>query len=127
MQRCLSIFLLFIFISANTAFGEILRLPTLLHHYSEHVKWDHNDSFSKFIAEHYVLKINHPDDQHNDHQNIPFKSLSATVFHVLIIPEHLTIIEVDLIAEQNNSPVIQYAQSYFRSFANGIWQPPRTH
>jgi hypothetical protein len=61
--------ILFIFLTANTAFGQMLRLPTLVHHYLEHVEWD-NMTLFEFLSEHYAVNINHPDDKHHDHEKV---------------------------------------------------------
>lgn len=87
MSRIVAILFLSIFLTANTTFVQILRLPTLVHHYWEHVEWD-NSSLIEFISEHYAKQINHPDDKHHDHQNLPLKALDCQASHIVsIVPQ----------------------------------------
>ncbi|HMR83880.1 MAG TPA: hypothetical protein PKE30_12140 [Niabella sp.] len=112
--------------TANTMFGELLRLPTLIHHYLEHCEWDNNNSVIDFLSKHYSGVINHPDDQHNDHQKLPFKSADGfTAQVVTVMPPAL--FELPRIVPETNalkkSPSLK--QDYSNHYLNSIWQPPR--
>src|SRR5690606_33774379 len=87
VKKVIAVFFLFILLTANTAFGQLLRLPTLVHHYLEHVEWD-NSTLFQFLSEHYATTINHPDDKHHDHEKLPFKAADLQVIQVVTIISH---------------------------------------
>lgn len=125
MKRVIAISFLFIFLTANTTFGQLLRLPTLVHHYFEHLEWD-NMTLFEFLSEHYAVKINHPDDKHHDHENLPFKTADCHASQVvtLVLQPTFTISQIiPETIELNKS--IPKQQHYSNSFLNRIWQPPR--
>lgn len=111
---------------ANTAFGQVLRLPRLIHHYLEHCKWDNNSSVVDFLTKHYSGEIAHPDDEHKDHENLPFKSAdkqiaSAQAFiiqQVIALPRPAFF---PLSLKQANHLNNDYSNAYLSC----IWQPPR--
>lgn len=116
--------LLFSFLTADTSFGQFLRIPTLIHHYLEHVKWD-NSTFYEFLCEHYAAKINHPDDKHHDHENLPFKTLNCHATHVLNIAPQIWVLSEPncrFVEEKIGVLRTQFCQNLY---LNTIWQPPR--
>lgn len=125
MKRLIAISFLFIFLTANTAFGQLWRLPTLIHHYWEHVEWD-NATLFEFLSEHYAMKINHPDDKHNDHENLPFKNINHSTFQVISIVPQPTFSISQIIPETIEiKKSIFHQQHYSIAYLNSIWQPPR--
>lgn len=125
MKRVIAIPFLFIFLTANTAFGQLLRLPTLVHHYFEHVEWD-NSTLIEFLSKHYASTINHPDDQHHDHEKLPFKALDCQAIQVLtFIPQStFSIAQIIFNTVEIKKPIFNQ-QNYSNAYLNSIWQPPR--
>ena len=126
VKRLIAISFLFIFLITNTVFGQLLRLPTLIHHYLEHVEWD-NTTFLEFLNEHYAKEINHPDDKHNDHEKLPFKNIDVQSSQVLsIAPQHDFMLSkpVFILVERKRS--IHKQQHYSNAYLDSIWQPPRS-
>ena len=74
MKRTIAIFFLFTFLSANTAFGEVWKLPVLVRHYWEHSKKENNICFFEFLRIHYSDRSNHPAGSTHHHEKLPFKS-----------------------------------------------------
>lgn len=125
MRKLFAISLLFIFISANTAFGQIWRLPELLHHFIEHNEKDQT-TFVEFLQLHYGEKINHPDDQHQHHQKLPFKAIHVNVTQTLSIPNDQAIAIEQIVFEQPTPVLVISHQFLFSSdVLSSIWQPPR--
>lgn len=125
MQKLLSIFFLAILLTANTTFVQILRLPTLVHHYWEHVEWD-NSSLVEFISEHYAKQINHPDDKHHDHQNLPFKALDCQASHIVsIVPQPAYNFPEVIQYNTKTKRIIHKSEHYPNAHLDNIWQPPR--
>lgn len=116
---------MFIFLTANTAFGQVLRLPTLVHHYLEHVEWD-NSNLIEFLSEHYAKTINHPDDKHHDHENLPFKAVDYHSSQVVVFVPQTPFSLSQIIFETVNVKIaIHNQQDCSNSYLNSIWQPPR--
>lgn len=125
VKRIIAISFLFIFLTANTAFGQMLRLPTLVHHYLEHVEWD-NMTLFEFLSEHYAVNINHPDDKHHDHQKLPFKTADCHTSQVVTLVPQPTFSICQIFPETIElKKSIRNQQHYSNAYLNSIWQPPR--
>ena len=86
---------------ANTEIGQLLKIPTLIQHFTEHHDDDLDISFADFIDFHYNNDKQHSDtDKHDNHQNLPFKTIntnvntilafeSQTAFSFRKLPQHL--------------------------------------
>ncbi|MBX2888897.1 MAG: hypothetical protein KF829_09660 [Ferruginibacter sp.] len=125
MRRLVVISFLFIFLSANTAFGELLKLPLLMQHYTEHTQEESAISFIHFLAEHYTGKVNHQHNNHH-HDNLPFKTLNAHCGSVIsLIPNPIFSLQKQIFPEDNASIPTYLQSNYADAYLNGIWQPPR--
>lgn len=103
----------------------MLRLPTLIHHYWEHVEWD-NSTLLEFLSEHYAKEINHPDDKHHDHENLPFKAVDCQAMQVVTIVSQPTFLISQIIPDTVEiKKSIRNQQHYSNAYLNSIWQPPR--
>ena len=60
MKKIIAIFLITIFLCANTSIGQLLKVPNLLEHYKEHQKKvaTSSISFVQFLKLHYSKKFN---------------------------------------------------------------------
>lgn len=127
MNRLLAIFFLFTFLSANTAFGEVLKLPLLVHHYFEHTQEDKSETIFDFLVQHYSGNINH--HHHNkdtEHDHLPFKTLNSHATQVIsIIPQPILSVS-QLIYELDDVKISSHnQQNYSNAYLKSIWQPPR--
>jgi hypothetical protein len=121
-----AIFFLLLILIANTLFGELLRLPRLIHHYNEHVIWDNNTSFLDFMAVHYAAEINHPDDEHGDHQRLPLKSVDHSILQVVSIEPYAGFsLSRPPFAYVEKQKALQPRQFHSSAYLDNIWQPPR--
>jgi len=125
LKRFIAISFLTLVLATNTEFGQLFKLPVLIHHYLEHLEVDGQKSFADFLAEHYASEINHPDDAHSDHENLPFKSVDFHIVQVLIVVSHpeFKLSENSL---ASSSPKRIAGNQYLHSTGVGdsIWQPP---
>ncbi len=124
MKRVIAILFLFVFLNANTAFGEILKLPILIHHYIEHEGLEKSVSFIDFLNEHYTNVAQHRDYAHHHHDNLPFKyfnshlSQSATYFQNISF-------EIKEFFSDNLILPSRLFEYYSNNYLSKIWQPPR--
>lgn len=87
---------------------------------------EHSISFVNFVKSHYSYNIQHPDtDQHDNHHNLPFKTINGSINTVLAFEKHT---EVSF-PKQNtifvNSIVPFYQEFYISNVFASIWQPPK--
>lgn len=125
MKKIIPISFLFIFLTANTAFGQLLRLPTLIHHFLEHLEEGHLSLF-EYLSDHYAKEIDHPDTKHKDHQNLPFKTASSFTSNVMTIFNQITITIPHLFSENLDVKKSTFTlQKYLEGSLCSVWQPPR--
>ena len=126
MKQFWAISFLFIFLSANTAFGELLKLPVLVQHYMEHEDLQDGISFIDFLKEHYINPDSHPDIPHHHHDNLPLKTLnghSTPIVNFCSKPQ--VVFERHFFeVEKTNIPSYQKG-NYINNYLSQIWQPPR--
>lgn len=125
MKKVIAIFFLFSFLSANTAFGEVLKLPLLIHHYIEHTQEDKDNSIVDFLVKHYVKDINHHhNDNHHDHDNLPFKTINVHSIQVVYFQPLFIKFSRQIAEKELKTPILQQ-QNYSNVYLDSIWQPPQ--
>jgi hypothetical protein len=124
MKKIVTLSFLLLFLSASTEFGQLLRLPVLVHHYLEH-RNQNNQSLADFLDEHYTGRINHPDDRHHDHERLPFKAECHAAQLVTIAPSAFFSFSKMPYVAVESVRTDRDAQQYSNAYLNSIWQPPR--
>lgn len=125
MKKFISIIVLFSYLSSYTEFRELLKLPLLVQHFSEHNSHDHSLSFSEFLCMHYLHTQDSDGDDAQD-KSLPFKSHSnstlnlTTNFHPLSNTIEIKSIETVIAKLNINTENFSYS-----SFPSTIWQPPK--
>ena len=128
MKKIIAISFLFIFLCANTEIGQLLKLPNLIDHFTEHHDHenDHNISFFDFIKSHYNDNHKHSDtDQHDEHQNLPFKTINTNINTVLAFENQSTISFRKPIRIDVNNTVPFHKEFYTSNAYTCIWLPPK--
>ncbi|HLZ16345.1 MAG TPA: hypothetical protein VKQ08_04870 [Cyclobacteriaceae bacterium] len=121
MSRMLAISFLLLYINSNTEVHEMLRLPILLEHFSQHKKLVSDISFWDFLVMHYESDVNHDSD---DNQ-LPFKDPGHSfTAPTLALPIHKMVLkETVVLAEVDHS--FFYHETFIASHLSDIFQPPR--
>lgn len=125
MLKWVSLFFLSAYLLAFTPFREVLKLPVLLSHYTEHRAADPDLSFLSFFSMHYLHGSPKDADYERDMQ-LPFKKMtnpSVAVFVVTPVP--LAIPEHGMLYSKTEKTLLSLAAVYFFNFQNSIWNPPR--
>lgn len=126
MKRFAIILLLFTFLSSNAVFGELFKLPALIHHYLDHRQLENSVSFLDFIKEHYINVAKHGDYTHHHHENLPFKSLDSHPNPVFtIVYTYPFVIDKIVITKDDVAVCIYQDDNYSDNYLDKIWQPPR--
>jgi hypothetical protein len=121
MSRILAISFLVLYINSNTEFHEMLRLPILLEHYSQHKQKASDISFWDFLVMHYKSNVTHDSD---DNQ-LPFKDPGhsftsptlALLIHKIVLRETITLTKTDYSCS--------YSETFNASHFSDIFQPPK--
>lgn len=121
MKRILAISFLIVYINSNTEFHEMLRLPILVEHFTEHKKTNGDISFWDFLVMHYKTNVTH--DSHDN--ELPFKdpAHSFTSPTLALIIHKMVLSETEIISEVNHTPT--YCETFIASHLSDIFQPPR--
>lgn len=123
MNKVIAIFLITIFLCANTSIGQFLKIPNLIEHYKEYQAEVNSDSnsFTQFIRVHYSKNT---DNNKKEHQNLPFKTFDNST-HVLF-----TFSTVSFRLELTKSLIsvkkkFFYKNSFKSNLFTSIWLPPK--
>ena len=125
VKKLTTILFLLIFLCANTEFGQLLKLPTLIHHFLEHEQEDAGISFISFLHKHYDEGKSHS-SSNNEHERLPFKSHDLGFSHTTLINQLPIGFEL-----QRDKPIlikenIIYSSTFHQMFfLSRIWQPPK--
>jgi len=105
---------------------QLVKLPVVFQHFSEHKQEDKNISFLRFLSNHYLHGSAKDKDYDRDMQ-LPFKtshdcfSSIAIAFVSIMVP--FTIAKpAEIIQKENYIVLNQYIQS---TYLASIWQPPK--
>lgn len=105
---------------------ELLKLPKLVQHYTEHKKQNHTLSFIQFLDIHYMHGSPRDADYDKDMQ-LPFKMLTnsslSLVVHVAPVPQTFSFTEKKYPEKKQN--MLSHSSPYSSNYFSSIWQPPR--
>lgn len=111
---------------ANTEIGQLLKIPTLIQHFTEHHDDDLDISFADFIDFHYNNDKQHSDtDKHDKHQNLPFKTINTNVNTILAFESQTAFSFRKLTIISLNRTVPFSQDFYISSVFASIWLPPK--
>jgi hypothetical protein len=125
MRQQAAILFLILHFFASTELHQLVRMPVLLTHFSEHKASTSSLSFFEFLSLHYGDVTNTHESQ-NAHDQLPFKSNCEVSLHALWV----TIVSTQEIPD-TQTPVNQSNKTVLPSFVlpcndgNNIWQPPK--
>lgn len=127
MKKIIAISFLFVFLCANTEIGQLLKLPNFIQHLSNHQKDSNSQNISllDFIAIHYNDTQHHSDQEKDNHQNLPFKTINQSVSTVLAF-ENITEFSFRKPNTISVNSTVPFAPEFYNSdvFAC-IWLPPK--
>lgn len=128
MKRIVLIFLCLQILSGNVFAAELMKIPLLVEHYSDHSTKEHaGEGFGQYLWEHYVDTCDtHEHEGHCD-DNLPFKHCDDCS-HVIAVGLFV-MPETNQIAVQLHSSYSMVQFGFENQFASVydccIWQPPK--
>jgi hypothetical protein len=85
VRRIIAISLLLLTIATTETGMQLMKLPVLVSHFSDHLSDRRSNNLADFLSEHYSLGQHQDSDKQQD-QQLPFKSISVESFYSLYMP-----------------------------------------
>lgn len=125
MKKLASIFLLTIYLFANTQFCELIKIGVFINHFVEHQSENEDISLSRFVVIHY-FSGNVKDDDYDRDMELPFKShdVSPTLSFVLLNPSFEYILIKPVKYSKRDFNFYKFS-NIPTSYLSEIWQPPK--
>ncbi|MDQ3278273.1 MAG: hypothetical protein M3Q06_08095 [Bacteroidota bacterium] len=125
VRRAIALFFLTTILLAQSPLQQLLKLPVLVAHYSEHRVRNGEMSFFEFIDHHYFTS--HPDDGDTDRdQQLPFRTTEVIMMgSTVVVPELFIPFFKPPVFEEKTYPLFNVTgTSSLVTF--DIWQPPKS-
>ena len=122
LKKLVSISLLFVLLTSNTEFHQMMKLPVLVKHFIHHKSLDNSLSFAEFIEIHYS-----DDQESNDrsHEDLPFKSHGCNHMAPMVMVCDFPSYTVFKLPTRVVVPAAYQEVFYTSSNIGSIWQPPQ--
>ena len=121
LKRIVAIGLLLFYLVSFTEFSEVLRLPLLVEHYTEHKSKVDDLSFWEFLVMHYETDVAHDDQD----MSLPFKACNHSFStQTVVLP-----VQKLALTESSGKVTLNYPSFYLlhepQLLAGDIFQPPK--
>ena len=125
MRRANAISLLLLYFLVNTELRELVRLPILFEHFSEHKQRNKHVSFSDFIVLHYFSgHVKDPDFERD--QQLPFRGTNCEELSTPVaLPVESFVEPLPEISYATLNVGIYVSPFHSSLFQFTIWQPPK--
>ena len=125
MRKIISIFLLAIYMLCFSELPQLLKIPVLIQHYTEHKAGDPSINFFDFISMHYSDIFEKDVDYQRDEQ-LPFRTTECLVYSISIceFPIMEMIVHPELVVIENKFLLRNESNRSFLC-TQDIFQPPR--
>ncbi|MBP6756326.1 MAG: hypothetical protein KA210_09265 [Bacteroidia bacterium] len=127
LKKFIAISLLSIYLISITELSQLVKLPLLIEHFSEHKQKDGHMSLWKFLSIHYTQNTSHDADYEKD-MKLPFKSHDGCINSVVSesVPSSFYFFSTKPVFSQNNA-YSNYTEQFLTSaYLSSIWQPPKS-
>lgn len=107
--------------------SELLKLPVLVAHYSEHKQWDGSITFLQYLRMHYAEH----DDQNADYrrdQQLPFKTLAHSPIAAIafVLPAVSVVFLAAVSFREKRQKRSFHTLFYTSQYLANVWQPPKS-
>jgi hypothetical protein len=124
MRRASAISLLLLYFLVNTELRELMRLPILFEHFSEHKQRNNHITFSDFIVLHYFSGHLKDADFERD-QQLPFKGIHCEELSAPVVLPVGSFEELSEISYATLNVGIYLSRFHSSLLQFKIWQPPK--
>ena len=126
LKKTISIFFFTVYLLAITEAHQLLKLPIVFAHFTEHKNEDKSISFLEFLDIHYMQGIKKDKDYERD-MELPFKTASNCIS--VISSDYIPLIKAFSFAEPvkiSEKKIYANTNPYILSaYLSNIWQPPK--
>jgi hypothetical protein len=124
MKKLVAIAIVFTYVTSFTEVHQLLKLPVLWQHFTEHQQKDKSITFLEYLSHHYETHDDH-DDDHDRDMELPFKDFGHCVSVQAVT---VSSFKLDLTVEY--FPFQKTYACFYDKFVmvfhlTKIWQPPR--
>lgn len=123
MKRSIILLLTALFIFSNTECKQLLKMPLLWEHYTQHHLHNPHISLLQFFVHHYACQDDHAD---NEDQKLPFKSGTQSIHVLLPFATAPSDCAVHFFPNEDGTALNDAYKAPFSIAAHDlVWQPPR--
>lgn len=126
MRQFLAIALLSLYLFTSTEVHELLKLPQLVDHFSDHKQEQKGITLWQFLCDHYAHGDKIDDDRDKD-MKLPYKSIDCN--HVVTFNVIPSIISIEIVKPDSfqklEIPNSFYSNDFCSNNFSFIWQPPK--
>lgn len=125
MRKTISIAFLFVYLFSATELSQLVKLPTLVEHFSEHKQQNKAMSFWDFMCIHYAGKFSKDNDYEKD-MKLPFKAHDTSQSFIFVANQPVTPFMPTFTVNLQQKTFSHYDEQFLTSFyLSCIWQPPK--
>ena len=124
VHKTVAIFLVSIYLMSSTSLVELIKIPELMEHYSNHRSESNDISFLDFMHQHYSDEHT-SDDAGHKHCGLPFKTHEqGSVFYQFTFINEFEIL-LNSFCEAQNVHMNPSDSILLSNYLSSIWQPPQ--
>lgn len=126
MKRIIALTFLSLYLISTTELHQLLKLPALVEHFSEHQQKDKTITLWKFLCIHYA-NGNKKDADYEKDSKLPFKTIDNcnSFNHITLLPEQKFCFNTIFLFTEKKE-IQKYHPSFsISNYLKSIWQPPK--
>ena len=126
MKRIIALTFLSLYLISTTELHQLLKLPALVEHFSEHQQKDKTMTLWKFLCIHYA-NGNKKDADYEKDSKLPFKTADNcnSFNHITLLPEQKFCFNTIFLSTEKKE-IQKYHPSFsISNYLKSIWQPPK--
>lgn len=127
MKKLIAIVLLSIYLISLTELKQLMKLPVLVEHFSEHKAKDTGLSLIDFLSNHYAQDNDHDGDEERE-MKLPFKSHDGCINSIVSesVPSSSYYLPSKPVYTESKA-YSNYTEQFLTSaYLSSIWQPPKS-
>jgi hypothetical protein len=127
VKKNISVFFLSIYLLSTTQLSELLKLPLLIQHFTEHQKETKDISFLIFLKMHY-FNGDPKDADYDKDMKLPFKTthVNTSISTYIAFESQSFQLKRQIYTELKIRVFTIFDSWYSNSYLNAIWQPPKS-
>jgi hypothetical protein len=127
LKKIISILFLAVYVLSATEAHQLLKLPFIFQHYSDHRQGNSSITFMQFLDMHY-MHGSPKDKDYQDDMKLPFKSMDncTAAFSPAFVPTANPVSEIKIVELTKVKGTLLKPNFIPSAYLSSIWQPPRS-